>query len=106
TACLTLPPGPPRAQKPRLSALETAVACQPPPTFDAPPASALHVIGSQDTTPRTLFGVRDLLVVAGGTKEGVQLGQQFFVRRPNRLGLPPGEVSGTARTLGWIRIVA
>ena len=32
---------------------------------------------------RTLYGTADLLVVNGGTHAGVQLGQQYFVRRAN-----------------------
>ena len=42
---------------------------------------ALRIIGSQDPTPRALFGDRDLLVIGGGSSAGVQLGQQFFIRR-------------------------
>lgn len=106
TACLTLAAGAVLAQEPPLSALETAVACQPPPTVDGPPAAALRVIGAQDPTARRLFGIRDLLVVGGGTKAGVQLAQEFFVRRPNRVGLPPGQVAATVDTVGWIRVVA
>ena len=107
TAWLTLVAGAALAQEPApLSALETAVACQPPPTLNGPAATTLHVIGAQDTMPRALFSQRDLLVLDGGTKAGVQLGQQFFVRRPNHFGVPSGEFTGTMHTLGWIRVVA
>jgi hypothetical protein len=90
----------------RLSPLETAVACAPPPSFDGPPASALHIVGAQDVIPRALFGTRDLLVVDGGTSAGVQLGQEFFVRRVNSFGPAHGEHPTGLRTAGWIRIVA
>src|SRR5258708_5677487 len=87
TVCLTLAAGTALAQESaRLTALETAVACQPPPTFDGPPSSPLRVIGTQDTAARSLFGQRDLIVVDGGTKASVQLGQRFFVRRSNAVG--------------------
>src|SRR4051794_10492348 len=81
-----------------MSALAIGVACAPPPSTGEIPDHALRVIGSQDAIPRALFGNRDLLVIDGGTTAGVQLGQQFFVRRSNFFGgscYPRG-----ARTLG------
>jgi len=95
------------AQEPvSLTPLETAVACAPPPTLDGPAASVLRVIGTQDTNARNLAGQHDLIVIDGGTKAGVQLGQEFFVRRPNKLGERYGIISGTVHTAGWIRVVA
>src|SRR5437660_7668671 len=90
---------------PVLSAMETAVACAPPPTTEAPP-NPLRIIGAQDTSPRALFTQRDLLVIGGGTSEGLQLGQEFFVRRPNRFGSRADRPWQGVRTLGWIRVVA
>jgi hypothetical protein len=89
-----------------LSQLEIAVACAPPPTFEVPAAAVLRVIGVQDTMPRAEYGTRDLLVVNGGTTAGLQLGQQFYVRRANRFGLDEKGRRRGARTGGWIRIVA
>lgn len=87
-----------------LSPFALALACAPPPSYDGAPPAALRVVGSQDTIPRQLFSDRDLLIIGGGTSGGVQLGQQFFVRRAIRPGssLP---VHG-ATTLGLIRVVA
>ena len=87
-----------------LSPLAIAVACAPPPTFDPAAADALRIIGSQDAVPRSLFGNRDLLVIGGGTSAGVELGQQFFIRRTIADGSSRG--SRGARTLGWLRVVA
>ena len=87
-----------------LSPLALAVACAPPPTFDPPEAPLLRVIGSQDSTARSLFGDHDLLVVGGGTSSGVQLGQQFFIRRAITHGT--SRATHGARTLGWLRVVA
>ena len=87
-----------------LSPLEIATACAPPPSLDDAPPHALRIIGSQDTTPRALFGDRDLLVINGGTSAGVQLGQQFFIRRTMTFG--GNRVSRGAKTLGWMRVVA
>jgi hypothetical protein len=87
-----------------LSPREIAAACSPPPSMDDAPPHALRIIGSQDTTPRSLFGDRDLLVINGGTAAGVQLGQQFFIRRTMTFG--GNRISRGAKTLGWTRVVA
>ena len=88
------------------SQLELAVACAPPPTFDPPAGEPLRIVGAQDSIPRTEFGTRDLIVVNGGTAAGVQLGQQFYVRRPNRFGMYDSTQRQGSRTVAWIRIVA
>jgi hypothetical protein len=87
-----------------LSPLAIAIACAPPPTYEPAPSSALRIAGSQDPMPRTLFGDRDLLVIGGGTAAGVELGQQFFIRRDITYGT--SKAPHGARTLGWLRIVA
>lgn len=87
-----------------LSPFATAAACAPPPSYDEAPSGALRIIGSQDAMPRTLFANRDLLVIGGGTGAGVQLGQQFFIRRTIRFG--SNRTSRGAKTLGWVSVVA
>lgn len=87
-----------------MSPLAIAVACAPPPSLDGAPPHALRIIGAQDSMPRRLFGNRDLLVISGGTTAGLQLGQQFFVRRTMTFG--GNRVSRGAKTLGWVRVVA
>jgi hypothetical protein len=87
-----------------LSPLALAVACAPPPTFDPPEAPLLRIMGAQDSTARSLFGDRDLLVIGGGTAAGVQVGQQFYIRRPITFGT--SHATHGARTLGWLRVVA
>jgi hypothetical protein len=88
------------------SPLELAVACAPPPTFDPPDGEPLRIIGAQDAVARSEYGTRDLIVVNGGTAAGVQLGQQFYVRRPNRFGTYDSTQRQGARTVAWIRVVA
>jgi hypothetical protein len=90
----------------KLSSLEKGVACAPPPSFDGPPPRALHILGSQDTMQRSLLGPGDTLVVDGGTESGVQLGQQFFVRRLNNFGMARGRRAEGTTTAGWISIIA
>jgi hypothetical protein len=91
---------------PSLSPLETAVACAAPLTTDNAAPNVPRIIGAQDTTARALYGPHDLLVVGAGTSSGLQLGQQFFVRRANRFGSPHDRRWQGARTLGWVRLVA
>ena len=95
-----------QSEMPVLSPVQVAVACAPPPTFAGEPDHARHIAGAQDTAPRTVFGSRDLVVLDGGAKDGLQLGQWFFVRRANRFGMyGPGHGRG-AKTLGWLHVVA
>jgi hypothetical protein len=94
-----------QSEKP-MSPLEVAVACAPPPTLDVPSGKVLRVIGAQDVTARTEFGTGDLLIIDGGTGAGVQLNQQYFVRRANRFGSSGSPPRQGSRTGGWVRIVA
>jgi hypothetical protein len=45
------------------------------------PSDAPRIAGMQDTSPRSLYGPHDLVVVDAGSSRGMQLGQRFFVRR-------------------------
>jgi len=66
--------------QPGPTSTEILAMCAPPPTATGA-AHELRVIGAQDTVPRTVFGLGDLLVIRGGTGAGVQLGAEFFARR-------------------------
>ena len=46
-----------------LTPVQIAIGCAPRPSLDSPPNDALHIIGGQDTVPKSVFGNRDLLVV-------------------------------------------
>jgi len=86
------------------NALRMAAACAPRAVTAPLPIDALRLIGAQDSVVKQLFGTGDLVVIGGGRARGVELGQQYFVRRQalsrNRTG--PHSVS----TAGWIRVVA
>ncbi len=87
------------------NALRMAAACAPRAvTGAAPSTDVLRLIGAQATVARQLFGAGDLVVVNGGRTRGMELGQQYFVRRPasSRSRTGPRAVS----TTGWIRVVA
>jgi hypothetical protein len=86
---------------------QTAVACAPPPLVAFSPADAARVIGSQDAVARSVFGMPELLVTSGGTDRGVQLGQQYFIRRIVRTGETyRDKLPHTVHTSGWARVVA
>jgi hypothetical protein len=92
------------AQDQPLSSFAQTVMCAPRPSFDGAPPDALRIIGSQDPTPRALFGDRDLLVIGGGSSAGVQLGDRFFIRR-TITGYGSKTPRG-AKTTGTLRVVA
>lgn len=86
--------------------IRSAIGCGPQAATTPAPSDAPRIVGPQDTSPRTLYGLRDLVVVDAGTSRGVQLGQQFFVRRHatsyGSAALGPHAVI----TAGWTRVVA
>jgi hypothetical protein len=90
----------------KLTPLQLSIACSVPPMTVVPGEAALHVIGAQDTIPRMALAGRDLLVIDAGTAKGVQLGQQYYVRRTVRPGLLTGPIRRAVHTAGWLRIVA
>src|SRR5689334_6461644 len=64
-----------------MSQSQVAVACSPPPLVTREPLDLPRVMGSQDVVTRTSFGTPELLVVNVGTNHGMQVNQQYFVRR-------------------------
>jgi hypothetical protein len=87
-----------------MTPLEVQVACGPPPSLDVP-SGALRIVGSQDTVGRFVFGATELLVLDGGAARGVQLGQQYVVRRSIVAGEDRSHPSAV-QTGGWLSIVA
>ena len=69
------------------------------------PGNRLLVSGAQDTVARNLIGPSDLVVIAGGLDRGVQLGQQFFVRRDPAVSRDAVGLRGIT-TAGWLQVVA
>lgn len=91
-----------------LSASQVAAACAPSLAVipERAPVHTLRIVGAQDPVPRTLFGVRDLVVITGGTRAGLQLDQQYAIRRAYVFGRPSKGQLQTIHTTGWLRIVA
>lgn len=82
------------------------IACAPI-SLPAKPTEGLRVI-SGSVPGRYLFGPGDALIVNAGTAQGLQKGQQYFVRRYVRDYFTPmyADVSShSVHTAGWITIV-
>jgi hypothetical protein len=90
----------------QLSPMQAAILCGPPANAEPPGDKALRILGALDSRPRSMFTPNDLLVIAGGTSAGVQLGQEYSVRRSLRFGLPDGAPPHGAMNVAWIRVVA
>jgi hypothetical protein len=75
-------PDAPRLVSPPAAAVGDLI-CAPFLTYAAP-TSRLHVTGSQDTYIKQMMGPGDTVVINGGLDMGVQVGQEYFVRRLTR----------------------
>jgi hypothetical protein len=81
-----------------------AITCASPATLDVP-TNPLRILGSQDSAPRTVFHPSDMLVLSAGTANGIQVGQQYFVRRPAFADARHRQVTGIL-TAATIRVVS
>ena len=84
-----------------------ALACAPTAAI-ARPTATLRISGGQDPYPRQTYAQGDFVTLNAGSKQGLQVGQEFFVRRlvTMRNVSPSPETPGTTRTAGWIRVYA
>ncbi len=103
TVSLSQAPVPASAPKPDL--LEQ-IACAPS-GLTAPPAARLRVLGGY-VHGRIMFGPGDAVILSAGTSQGLQRGQQFFVRRPvldaSTRQPKVGALYGV-HTAGWVTVV-
>jgi hypothetical protein len=83
------------------------VACAPRVAFELPDRS-LRITGVQDPTPRRTYGPGDLITINAGENNGIEVGQQYYVRRIQAENnqavtrMTPGSVA----TVGWIKVYA
>lgn len=111
-ATLALPPSAKAQQAPafasaHLDAEVLSLACSPTAATSLP-TSTLRITGSQDTQVRDTLAQGDFVTISNGAKQGLQVGQEFFVRR---LLAPRGfpvsaQNPGTTRTVGWVKVYA
>ena len=84
------------------------VSCTDLPT-DTNPASPLHVVAGHTGTDRSVYSTGEIVVLNGGTAQGLAVGQRYFVRHL-QLGLTGEPPSPTAlapiRTAGWLTVIA
>lgn len=85
------------------------LSCSDLPTYSEPkPEHRLASAHEGDGKLRRQFAAPDTLMIPGGTSAGLQVGQQYFVRRlllsPTR-EKPSAKTPGTVHTAGWITIV-
>jgi hypothetical protein len=84
-----------------------ALTCAPSTAYEMS-AVPLHVSGGQSLEARGTVAPGDLLTVNAGRANGMQVGQEFFVRRvlKDRGQTVSKDTPGTVQTAGWIRIYA
>lgn len=84
-----------------------ALACAPSLAFEPPPLP-LRITGGQDSGVRDNYGPGDLLTINAGSDHGIEIGQEYYVRRA--LPLERAAISrdnpAAVRTAGWIRVYA
>jgi hypothetical protein len=83
------------------------LACAPRAAYEAPP-TPLRVTGGQDATVRRAHAPGDLVTINAGRMNGIEVGQEYYVRRLQTSGRNPvtRRTPGTIRTTGWIRVYA
>ena len=84
-----------------------ALACAPGMTFEQPP-TPLRITGGQDSFTRQTYAPGDLLTINAGTDNGIEVGQEYYVRRIQPAERRPVTRANpaTIRTTGWIRVYA
>jgi hypothetical protein len=84
-----------------------ALVCAPTITYEVPEVP-LRVSGGQAQAVRVAWSPGDLITINAGRNNGIQVGQEFFVRRlqKERDQVVSRETPGTVRTAGWIRVYA
>ena len=84
-----------------------ALVCAPTSRYEMPDQS-LRVTGGQDTGRRRSYSPGDFVTINGGRENGIEPGQEYYVRRLQMLANqePSPETPANIRTSGWIRVYA
>ena len=92
---------------PRLPADVLALACAPSIAFDEPPV-AMRITGGQDSFFRRIYAPGDLVTISAGSRNGIEVGQEFLVRRVQAASREAvtRRTPATIRTAGWVRVYA
>ena len=83
-----------------------SMACAPTIAFEAPSPSLL-ITGGVDSFLRHSYGLGDLVTINAGSDNGIEVGQEYFVRRvqQGRSGISRSNPA-TVKTAGWVRVYA
>jgi len=106
----TVPTAAHRAPAPAATPLSgevPALACGSRVVFERP-ATPLRITGGQDGFARRVYLPGDLVTINAGTMNGIEVGQEFFVRRlqVSRREAVTRDTPGSVRTTGWIKVWA
>jgi hypothetical protein len=84
-----------------------SLACAPRVAYEMP-AMPLRITGGQDSSARRIYVPGDLVTINAGTRNGIEVGQQFYVRRRQVSLREPvtRETPATIRTAGWVQVYA
>jgi len=103
-------PAPPARTRPQMEntagPADLQQACAPAAVLIAP-AMPVRVAGGYEPG-KVMFGTNDSMVIGAGTKQGLQPGQEYFVRRVVHDQFTPLTAAGvltSLHTAGWVRIV-
>jgi hypothetical protein len=83
------------------------VACGAKVAYELPDRS-LRVTGGQESFARRTWSPGDLITINGGSENGIEVGQEYFVRRiqVENNSKVTRETPGSVRTAGWIKVYA
>lgn len=108
TPLIAVAPPQPTVFGPR-TVVPVLVACTDVPVT-APTSSALHVLAPHAPHSNELSYRDQVVVLSGGTPQGLQPGQRYFTRRYEpvsyRDGLDASGTYGVIRTTGWLTVIA
>jgi hypothetical protein len=84
-----------------------SLACSPTAVLEPPP-TPLRITGGQDSFVRRIYGPGDLVTINAGRNNGIEVGQEFYVRR---LQTDARQATSRAnpigiRTTGWVKVYA
>jgi hypothetical protein len=84
-----------------------SLACAPKLTFEEPP-TPIRITGSQESDVHGMFGPGDLITINAGTDNGIEPGQEYFIRRLQTEAnqRPSRQNPGSVRTAGWLKVYA
>ena len=97
----------PAPEKTNLPSEVLSVVCAPKIAFELPDRS-MRVTGGQDSAPRYAWGPGDLITINAGENNGIEIGQQYFVRRVQvENGQKVSRITpASVATVGWLKVWA